>query len=145
MSHDIHLLATCPDHKGLVAAVSSFVEKHNGNILRIDQYLKPAGNCFFLRIEIDRRGFGLARDELGPAFAPLARRHGMDWRVAYTDEPKRMAVMVSRYDHCLLDLLWRWEAGDLYARIPLVISNHPDLAPRAETHNIPFHHWAYPG
>jgi formyltetrahydrofolate deformylase len=70
----------------------------------------------------------------------LARRHGLDWRVTYTDRPKRMAIMVSRYEHCLLDLLWRWDAGELHAEIPLVISNHPDLALRAETYNVPFYH-----
>jgi formyltetrahydrofolate deformylase len=72
--------------------------------------------------------------------APLARRHEMDWRVSYTDAPKRMAIMVSRYDHCLIDLLWRWDAGELKAQIPLVVSNHPDLAARAESYGIPFYH-----
>jgi formyltetrahydrofolate deformylase len=64
----------------------------------------------------------------------------MDWRVSHTDTPKRMAILVSRYDHCLTDLLWRWDAGELDAEIPLVVSNHPDLASRAESYGIPFHH-----
>jgi formyltetrahydrofolate deformylase len=64
----------------------------------------------------------------------------MDWRVSYTDAPKRMAILVSRYDHCLMDLLWRWDSGELEAEIPLVVSNHPDLASRVEAYGIPFHH-----
>ncbi len=64
----------------------------------------------------------------------------MDWRVSFTDAPKRMAILVSRYDHCLIDLLWRWDAGELDAEIPLVVSNHPDLAGRVEAHGIPFFH-----
>jgi formyltetrahydrofolate deformylase len=82
----------------------------------------------------------LGRDEFAGAFAPLARRHEMDWRVSYTDTPKRMAILVSRYDHCLIDLLWRWDAAELEGEIPLVVSNHPDLRTRAETYDIPFYH-----
>lgn len=140
MSHSIRLLIACPDHKGITAAVSSFVEAHEGNIVRIDQYLKPPpSRRFFLRMEIEGEGFGLGREELADAFAPLAREHDMDWRSSYSDVPKRMVIMVSRYDHCLTDLLWRWDTGELDVRIPLVISNHPDLAPRVEAYSIPFH------
>jgi formyltetrahydrofolate deformylase len=112
---------------------------HDGNILSADQYVSDSGT-FFMRLEIEGEGFGLGRDEFAGAFAPLARRHGMDWRVSHTDTPKRMAILVSRYDHCLIDLLWRWDAGELKARIPLVVSNHPDLASRAEIYGIPFYH-----
>ena len=90
--------------------------------------------------EIEGEGFGLERDEFSPAFTPLARQHKMDWRVNYTDTPKRMAILVSGYDHCLLDLLWRWEAGELDAKIPLVVSNHPDLRSRVEQYDVPFYH-----
>ena len=93
-----------------------------------------------MRLEIEGEGFGLERDEFGAAFAPLARRHEIEWSVSYTDAPKRMAILVSKYDHCLIDLLWRWDSGELDAEIPLVISNHPDLRSRAELYDIPFHH-----
>ena len=93
-----------------------------------------------MRMEIESQGFGLGRDEFDAAFAPLARQHGMSWRVGFTDRPKRMAIMVSKYAHCLLDLLWRWEAGELEAEIPLVISNHADLAEKVQAHGIPFCH-----
>ena len=78
-----------------------------------------------MRMEVESQGFGLARDEFDAAFSPLARQHGMNWRVRYTGRPRRVAIMVSKYAHCLLDLLWRWEAGELETEIPLVISNIP--------------------
>ena len=123
----------------MIAAISSFVAMHDGNILSADQYVSES-HTFFMRLEIEGQGFGLARDEFAAAFKPLARRHGMDWRLNHTDIPKRMAILVSRHDHCLMDLLWRWEAGELDAEIPLVVSNHPDLGPRAGSHDVPFHH-----
>ncbi|HET7269621.1 MAG TPA: formyltetrahydrofolate deformylase [Rubrobacter sp.] len=142
MSYNLRLLISCPDKKGLIAAISSFIAMHDGNILSADQYVSEdeAGGTFFMRLEIEGEGFGLQRDEFDGAFAPLARKHGMDWRVSYTDTPKRMAILVSRYDHCLMDLLWRWDSGELEAEIPLVVSNHPDLAPRVEAYGIPFYH-----
>ena len=139
MSYNLRLLISCPDKKGLIAAISSFIAMHDGNILSADQYVSDS-ETFFMRLEIEGEGFGLGREEFAGAFAPLAREHEMDWRVAYTDRPKRMAIMVSRYDHCLIDLLWRWDAGELEAQIPLVVSNHPDLEARVEGYGIPFHH-----
>jgi formyltetrahydrofolate deformylase len=141
MSYNIRLLIDCPDHKGLIAAVSSFIALHNGNIVSADQYVSdPPNGTLFMRMEIEGQGFGLGRGEFDAAFAPLARQHGMNWRVRFTDRPKRMAILVSKHGHCLVDLLWRWEAGELDAEIPLVISNHADLAAKVEAHGIPFHH-----
>ena len=141
MSYNIRLLIDCPDHRGLVAAVSSFIALHGGNILGADQYVSdPSGGRFFLRMVIEGRDFGLGRDEFDGAFAPLARQHGMTWRASFTDRPKRMAIVVSKHGHCLVDLLWRWEEGELDAEIPLVISNHPDLVPKVAAYGIPFHH-----
>jgi formyltetrahydrofolate deformylase len=148
VGYNLRLLISCPDRNGLISAISSFIAMHDGNILSADQYVSgaggstgsAAGGTFFMRLEIEGRGFGLARDEFDGAFAPLARRHGMDWRVSYTDAPKRVAILVSRYDHCLMDLLWRWETGELDAEVPLVVSNHPDLGPRVKPYGIPFHH-----
>jgi formyltetrahydrofolate deformylase len=141
MSYNIRLLINCPDHRGVIAAVSSFIALHNGNILSADQHVTDARNgTFFMRMEIESQGFGLGRDEFDSAFAPLARQHGMKWRVSFTDRPKRMAIMVSKQGHCLIDMLWRWEAGELDAEIPLVISNHADLGPKLEAHRIPYFH-----
>lgn len=141
MTSNLRLTVTCPDRKGLISALSSFISMHDGNILSADQYVSDGGT-FFMRLEIEGEGFGLARDEFAGAFRPLARRNGMDWHVSHTDTPKRMAILVSRYDHCLTDLLWRLDTGELDAEVPLVVSNHPDLAPRVEAHGIPFHHLA---
>ena len=141
MSYNIRLLIDCPDHKGVIAAVSSFIALHNGNILSADQHVSdPPSGTFFMRMEIEGPGFGLGRDEFDAAFSPLARQHAMTWRVSYTDRPKRMAILVSKGGHCLVDLLWRWEAGELDAEVPLVISNHEVLRPKVEAHGIPFHH-----
>lgn len=141
MSYHIRLLIDCPDHKGLIAAITSFIALHNGNILSADQYVSDSANAtFFMRLEIESNGFGLGRDEFDSAFAPLARQHGINWRISFTDRRKRMAIMVSKQGHCLIDLLWRWEAGELDAEIPLVISNHADLAGKVEAHGISFHH-----
>ena len=140
MGYNVRLSVICPDKEGLIAAVSSFISMHDGNVLSSDQYVNRESGRFLMRLEIEGEGFGLERDEFASAFAPLARRHAMDWRVSFTDAPKRMAILVSRYDHCLIDLLWRWDAGELDAEIPLVVSNHPDLAGRVEAYGIPFFH-----
>ena len=141
MSQNIRLLIDCPDHRGLVAAVSNFIALHNGNIVNADQHVSdPPGSRFFMRMEVERQGFGLARDEFDGAFSPMARQHGMTWRVRFPDRPYRVAILVSKYAHCLLDLLWRWESGELDAEIPMVISNHPDLAAKVQAHGIPYHH-----
>ncbi len=140
MGYNVRLSVSCPDAKGLIAAVSSFISMHDGNILSADQYVNRESGRFLMRLEIEGDGFGLERDEFASAFTPLARRHRMDWRVSFTDTPQKMAILVSRYDHCLIDLLWRWDAGELDAEIPLVVSNHPDLAGRVEAYGIPFFH-----
>jgi formyltetrahydrofolate deformylase len=144
MSYNIRLRISCPDKKGLIAAISSFIAMHDGNILSADQYVSEEGTngsgTFFMRLEIEGEGFGLERDEFGPAFAPLARQHNVAWHISYTDTPKRMAILVSGYDHCLMDLLWRWEAGELDAEIPLVVSDHPEHRSRVEPYDLPFYH-----
>jgi formyltetrahydrofolate deformylase len=141
MSDNIRLLIDCPDHRGVVAAVSNFIALHNGNIVDADQHVSdPPSSRFFMRMEFESQGFGLGPDEFVAAFSPLARQHAMTWRVRYPDRPRRVAILVSKYAHCLLDLLWRWESGELEAEIPLVISNHPDLAGKVQAHGMAYHH-----
>jgi len=141
MSYNLRLLIDCPDHRGLIAAVSGFISLHKGNILAADQFVSdPNGGRFFMRLVVEGEGFGLGRDEFDAAFAPLARQHGMGWRVGFTDRPKRVAIFASKQGHCLIDLLWRHEEGELDAEIPLVISNHSDLGPKVQAHGIPFHY-----
>lgn len=134
------LLITCSDQKGLVAAVSDFVARHGGNIVHADQHTDLEAQVFVQRVEFELDGLDLARDEIAPAFAPLASRFGMDWKLRFSDEPRRMAILVSRRGHCLCDLISRWRMGELRVEIPLVISNHDDLQPIAEEVGIAFHH-----
>jgi len=133
------LLVSCPDQKGLVATVADFVFRHGGNIVDADQHTDFEQGRFLQRVEWETDGFGLAREEVGAAFRPIAERFGMTWELRFTDRLPRMAVMVSRLDHCLYDLLWRQRSGELAAEIPLVVSNHPELRPVAESFGVPFH------
>jgi formyltetrahydrofolate deformylase len=95
---------------------------------------------FFQRVEFDLDGFGLARDEIGPAFAPVAADLGMDYRVAFSDDVPRVAVLVSREPHCLVDLLARWAAHEIAADVRVVVSNHPDHEATARFYGVPYHH-----
>jgi formyltetrahydrofolate deformylase len=136
----LRLLISCPDRPGIVAAVSRFLFESGANIVRSDQYsTDPVGGTFFLRME-----FALApdrREGLGERFGlKVAEPFAMTWRLWDAGRPKRLAVMVSRYDHCLLDLLWRWRRRQLDAELVMVVSNHPDLRGDAELFDVPYHH-----
>ncbi|CAM3760216.1 formyltetrahydrofolate deformylase [Deinococcus frigens] len=135
------LTITCPDRGGIVASVSQFLHSHGANIIHSDQHsTDPAGGTFFMRMEFYLDGLDLSRDGFERAFSGVvARPFDMDWKLAYRAEPKRMAILVSRYDHCFLDLLWRKRRGELNITIPLIISNHEDLRRDAEMSDIPFH------
>jgi len=123
------LLLSCPDQPGLVAAVSNFLLRQGGNILRAQQHIDPEVDVFFQRVEFSLDGFALDRDEIGPAFAEVAGPFAMDVDLRFTDTASRVAVLLSKEAHCLDDLLSRHRMGDLgHATIPLVISNHPDHA-----------------
>jgi formyltetrahydrofolate deformylase len=136
------LLVSCPDQPGIIAAVSSFLFEHGANIVESDQYSTDAEDgTFFLRTVFHRRGLAALREELERRFAAeVGRPFAMDWRFADAGIPKRAALMVSRYDHCLLDLLWRARRGELDLDIGLVISNHPDLADDVRAFGVPFVH-----
>jgi formyltetrahydrofolate deformylase len=134
------LLISCPDRPGIISTVSGFLFEQGANIVRSDQYSSdPEGGTFFLRMEFtlpEERRPGLAeRFE-----AAVAERLGLEWRLWDTARRKRLAILVSRYDHCLLDLLWRWQRGELEAEVTLVASNHPDLRAAVEGFGLPFHH-----
>lgn len=135
------MLISCPDRPGIVASVSRFLAEHGANIVHSDQYtLSPKGGMFFIRIEFDlehmeERLVWLERD-----FEPVAKQFEMDWRIHLASKRKRLAIFVSREDHCLVELLWQWRAGDLDADIVMVISNHPDMKTFVESFGIPYHH-----
>ncbi|MDD5559110.1 formyltetrahydrofolate deformylase [Candidatus Methylomirabilis sp.] len=141
LSARARLLISCPDRPGIVAAVSQCLFEQGANIVHSDQHTTdPEGGVFFMRIEfdlpeLDSRGASLTR-----AFEPVADRFRMEWRLAYAARVKPLAIFVSREDHCLLELLWRWKAGDMAADIAMVVSNHTDLRGLVEAYGIPFHH-----
>ena len=136
------LLISCPDRPGIVASVSSFLFRHGANIVTSDQHsTDPEGGRFFMRMEFSTAGMDLDRDELADAFRlDVADRFDMSWRISHADQRKRVAVLVSRDEHCLLDLLWRDRRGELDAEIALVASNHPDLEEQVAGFGIPYHH-----
>lgn len=139
MAHAV-LLITCPDRPGLVAAVANFVTGHGGNIVHADQHTDDVTQVFFQRVEFDLAGLTLARDDIADAFAPVAATHGMHYRVAFTDEVPRAAVLTSREPHCLTDLLARWAAREIPTDVRLVVSNHPDHESVAAFYGVPYHH-----
>lgn len=139
MAHAILLLA-CPDRRGLVAALGGFIAGHGGNILHADHHNDAETGLFLSRLEWDLEGFDLQPDLIAEAFEPLARDIRAEWSLHFTDRPRRLSIWVSREDHCLLDLLWRRESGDLTCEIPLVISNHAHLESVVRGYGIAFHH-----
>src|SRR5882672_4723654 len=132
------LLVDCSDRKGIVAAISDFLYRHNANILHNDQHQDADLGLFLSRVEWDMKDFGLAIADFGLAFKPVAEKFGMRWRFETSAARPRLAIMVSKYLHCLADLLYRHESGELACDIPVVISNHDDARRLAEFHGIAF-------
>jgi formyltetrahydrofolate deformylase len=122
------LLVTCPDRRGIVASLAQLLHGHGANILDADQHTDPVAGKFFQRIRFDLGELRTDRVSLEAAIGEVAPRFEMDWRIAYAGERKRMAIFVSKFDHCLHDLLWRHRASELCCDVPLVVSNHPDCA-----------------
>lgn len=128
-----------------MAAVSRFLFEGGANIIHSDQHsTAPEGGVFFMRIEFDLPDLSARGVELEEGFRAVAEHFSMDWRLAYAGISKRLAIFVSREEHCLLELLWQRRAGDLRAEIALVVSNHPDLAETVTAWGIPFHHIPVP-
>lgn len=140
MAESAILLIDCPDRKGLVSAVSSFLYERGANILHADQHRDDELGLFFMRVEWDLEGFATPREAFAGEFAPLAEKFDMRWRVHYSAKRPVMAVFVSRYLHCLVDLLHRHQAGELTCDIGLVIGNHDDASEVAGFYGVPFHH-----
>jgi formyltetrahydrofolate deformylase len=141
-SNTARLLISCQDRPGIVAAVSQFLYAHGANILESQQHSSdPTGGRFFMRMVFFLEDLDVTRPQFERAFQEVvANKFAMDWRVAYADQKKRMAIMVSKYDHCLLELLWRWRSGELNVEIPLVISNHEDLRSTVESLGLSYHY-----
>jgi formyltetrahydrofolate deformylase len=136
------LLISCPDRRGIVAALAQTLHGHGANILQADQHRDAASGQFFQRIVFDTTELLTDRVSLEHAVLEAAERFDMQIRLSYADYTPRIAVFVSQYDHCLYDLLWRRQSGELKCEIPLIVSNHLTLKPIAEQFGVPFHHVA---
>lgn len=133
------LLMSCPDQVGIVARVTDFLHRHQGNIIELEQHVDRAESMFFMRVEWELSGFELAREEISAAFGTtVAQQFGMEWRLYFSDTVPRMAVFVSKAPHCLYDILARYQSGIWNVEIPVIVSNHPHLASAAQSAGIDF-------
>jgi formyltetrahydrofolate deformylase len=134
------LLIDCPDQRGIVAAVSDFLYRHGANILHADQHQDSDQHLFFMRVEWDLDGFALPFADFATAFGAIAERFAMQWRLERSTQRRRLALFVSKVDHCLVDLLYLWRTGELRCDVAIVVGNHRDAEAQAQFHGVPFHH-----
>ena len=139
MKNTAILLVSCPDQKGLNAAIHDFIYRGNGNTLHADEHQDAERNLFLMRVEWDLTGFTLDMREFAKHFQPIADRFGMRWRAALSSYRPKIAIFVSRYDHCLVDLLYRQRSGELGCEILLIISNHAEVQRWADFYGVPLH------
>jgi formyltetrahydrofolate deformylase len=132
------LLVDCPDQRGIVAAISDFLYRHNANILHNDQHQDADRELFLTRIEWELKDFRLPIEDFHSAFAPVAERYRMNWRLEVSTKRPKMAILVSQHLHCLADLLYRHDSGELACDIPVIVSNHDDARRLAEFYRIGF-------
>lgn len=140
MKNTATLLISCPDRKGLVATIADFLYRHNANILHADQHQDSENKLFLMRVEWDLEDFNLNIADFHQHFTPVAEQFDMQWHLALSSHRPKVAIFVSRYDHCLADLLYRHQSGELNCDISLVISNHADTKWLADAYRIPFQH-----
>ncbi len=139
MKNTAILLIQCPDRKGLDAAIADFVYWHGGDILHFEQHQAGEERYYLARVEWDLAGFGFELKDFPKWFAPIAEQFSIRWRITTSNYRPRVAIFVSKYDHCLVDLLYRQRIGELACEIVLVASNHPDAKRHADFHSIPYH------
>lgn len=136
------LLIHCPDNKGIIATVSEFIYKNNGNISYLDQHVDTSRRVFFMRIEWELEDFIIPHEKIGEYFDTLiAKKYGMKWQLHFSHDLPKMAIFVSKMPHCLYDILSRWKSNEIEVEIPLIISNHEDLSSVAEQFGIEFHYF----
>ncbi|KAH6681351.1 formyltetrahydrofolate deformylase [Halenospora varia] len=136
------LTLSCPDRPGIVHAVTGFLAQHNLNIVDSQQFGDPTSKRFFMRVHFAPTELSgdVEAQSLQDAFKEIAGSLSMDFELTSTSQKPRVLIMVSKIGHCLNDLLFRHSTSQLRVEVPLIISNHPDFAPLAETYKIPFHH-----
>jgi formyltetrahydrofolate deformylase len=140
MNESAVLLLHSADRKGLVSTIANFLYEHGGNILHADQHQDAELNLFFMRIEWSLLDFDLDEAQFRRAFTPLAKASGLIWQAIFGGRRIPIALLVSRYQHCLIDLLYRHQIGELNCDIALILSNHEDARPLADFYGVPFHH-----
>lgn len=134
------LLLSCPDQQGLVAKIANFIYANGGNIIHADHHSDLTTGLFLSRIEWQLEGFNLPKEVIGTAFKAIAQPLNAQWQLHFSDEIPRLAIFISKQDHCLFDLILRQKAQEFIAEIPLIISNHEELKPIAEQFGIDFHY-----
>ena len=139
MKNTAILLVQCPDRKGLDATIAEFIYRYDGNILHFEQHQAGEERYYLARVEWDLDGFRLNLKDFDGAFGPIAHKFGMNWGIRLGDYRARVAIFVSKYDHCLVDLLYRQRSGELACEFPLIIGNHPDTKGHADFYSVPFH------
>ena len=134
------LLISCPDSPGLVAKIANFIYANGGNIIHADQHTDFATSLFLIRIEWQLQGFNLPREAIATAFAAIAKPLNATWQLHFSDASPKIAVWVTKQDHCLWDLLWRHQAKELPGSIALIMSNHSELKAIAQQFDLDFYH-----
>lgn len=135
------ILLSCPDRKGLVSEITHFIFERGGNILDLDEHVAPEEQIFSIRIAWDMNNFSVPASDLNMAFGALAKKFNAKFEIRFLEEKSRVAIFVSKYDHCLYEILWRHSIGEYPFEIPLIISNHEKLKPLAEQNQIPFYYF----
>ncbi|MEU1520512.1 formyltetrahydrofolate deformylase [Streptomyces sp. NPDC005811] len=134
------LTLSCPDQAGLVHAVTTFLLNRSGNILESRQFDDRISGRFFMRVHFDVSDPGVSLEDLRTGFGPVGQAYGISWQLHDASTPTRTLIMVSKFGHCLNDLLFRRSTGSLRIEIPAIVSNHRDFEPLARSYGIPFHH-----
>jgi formyltetrahydrofolate deformylase len=140
------LLIHCPDKRGIVASVTDFLHKNNGNIIHLDQHVDEENNVFFMRVEWELQGFNIPEDEISKFFQySIGNSYNMHFELHFSEKKLRAAIFVSKLSHCLYDVLSRFVSGEWDIEIPLIISNHTTLEPVARLYGIDFHYFPING
>lgn len=135
------MLIYCPDEKGIILSVTNYISTNNGNIVDLDQHVDSEQKIFFMRIEWTLSDFNIPRENIGTHFgSEVAQKYQIQYTVYFRDEKIRMALMVSKMDHCFNDILSRYKSGEWNVEIPLIISNHPEMEETANRFGIPYHY-----
>jgi formyltetrahydrofolate deformylase len=135
------LLLSCADQKGLVASISNFIADNGGNIINLDEHVDCDAKMFFIRVEWEIGNLKFGKDEIHSKFKPLADKFNAKWKIEFAVEKPKLAIFVSKYDHALQEILWRYKLGEFNVKISAIISNHNNLSLLAKNYDIPFYHF----